>query len=314
MSYPFPLPEKLRLSNSSLGLFHSCERKLEFRKFYENASRDDSVAGNVGTALHRGTQHFLEHRDQEAAIFEMMLSYPIGLADKFNEKQRTLEACYATQMKIFDYDKLYDYQLSKVVANDGVTRVAVEVPFEINFKNFLLLGKIPVSYIGYIDLLLYQIATQEHIVVDIKTHRNYQLEDRTAVYNFDPQCLPYAIVLEKMLGMPIEHLTVKYLDVFVDIREPKVSFYTFEKHKDMIQDWARSIYLDLKQIDLFLQMGWFPRRHTACVNFMKNVCRFYNACEYRDPEEVKLWMKQNQIPTAEKPFVPWVELDLELVA
>lgn len=314
MSYPFPLPEKLRISNSSLNLFHSCERKLEFRKFYQNATRDSSVPGEVGHALHQGTQHFLQHRDRDAAMFQMMLGYPMTMAEKYSEKMRTLEACYATQEAIFEYDKLYDYQLSQVVANDGVTRFAVEVPFEITFKNFLLLDKIPVSYIGFIDLLLYWIGEQAHIVCDIKTHRNDQLKDRTAVYMFDPQCLPYAIVLEKMLGMPIENLTIKYLDVFVDIREPKVSMYTFHKSREMIEDWARRMYIDLKQLDMYLRMGWFPRRHTACVNFQKNVCKFFAACEYREPSEVIAWMKANKIDTTERPFTPWVELELELVA
>src|ERR1700761_1328383 len=127
----------LFLSHSSGRLLESCARKLEFRKMYAHPGKDRSVPADMGTALHRGVQTYLITKDQDKAIIEYMLSYPIDLCQSLMDKY-SLEAGYNTLMAIMNEQSLVEYELIKVNCLDGVIRPAVEVPFQIDFTDYLL--------------------------------------------------------------------------------------------------------------------------------------------------------------------------------
>lgn len=273
--------------------------------------KDRSLAGDVGGALHAGYQDYLVHGDRDKALLALALAYPIDLNDN-PMKPRSLEACIPTLDAMMDSEYLMEYELAKVDCIDGLTRPATEVYFKINIKNFSLSDNefIPVSYVGYIDAILYNHLTDEYIVCDIKTHtdKSYDLSPK---YQFSPQCLPYGIVLERMLGQQLDGLSVKYLSTFIDIAQPKVAIYDFEKSKQDIEDWARGLIVDLQQIKMFYQMQWFPRTADGCIAWFKP-CRFFDICESRDDDYIQQMILENKEPYTDRTDEPWIECDLEL--
>ncbi len=306
--------DRLRLSASTLNTFRSCPRKMEFRKFYKHASDpEENLPGDVGNALHRGYQSYLIHRDKDKAIYDMMMAYPIHLNSN-PVNARSIEACYATLQLMMNTPAFLEYEIAQVKCLDGKTRPAVEVAFEIDIKNFSVSSykNVPVTYVGFIDAILYDRMLNEYIVMDIKTTR-YNLSDMTPVYMFDDQCIPYAIVLERVLGHAIDSLNIKYMSVYVDIKEPKTRIYPFVKGKDDIADWARSLYIDLQDMKRFSDLHWFKRNHNSCVSFNRT-CAFFEICNKRDVQGIQRFLLMNDEAYVEKKIDPWIKMELELAA
>jgi len=303
----------LRLSHSSLATYRSCSRKLEFKKFYPLTRRDENVDTGVGKALHTGYQSYLIHGDRDKAIFDMMLEYPIHLNSNPTHV-KSLEACYPTLNAMIDTESFTEYDIAKIKCIDGETRPAIEVPFQIDLPGFWLDADktVKVIYVGFIDAILYDKIRDEYLVVDIKSTR-WKLNDMTAVYHFDEQCIPYSIVLERILGHSLDSLTMKYMSVYVDIEKPKITPYEFIKNKTDVEDWARGLLVDLQTIKMYYNMGWFKRNPNGCVAFGR-VCNFFEICNQRDSEMINTYLTLDEPPIEETPFEPWVKMDLELAA
>ena len=303
--------DSLRLSHSSRKMGQSCWRKLEFRKFHMNSNRQESLAGNVGNALHEGYQTWLLTKDKEQAAFDFMLKYPYKYEKSIND-YRSLEACYSTLLALMESQVLAQYELAYIEI-DGKPQPCIEVPFQINIADFSLSDDedVPVTYIGFMDLILYDNFNDVYIVVDIKTTR-LTTDDMTPIYRFDEQCIPYAIVLERLLGRELNGLTVKYLSAYIDILEPKIRPYEFQKSQEDIHDWMRGFVIDLQMIKTFYQLGWFPRNSGACWAWNK-CCQFYNECQSRDEPVVDAMLEFSKKPEStgrDEEFKPWVTLDL----
>lgn len=320
MSAPF-----LRISHSSRGLLHSCARKFEFQKMYEHPKNDESIAAEAGNALHRGFQHYLVHRDEERAIVEFALNYPLHLCDN-PMHDRSLEACYYTLEAMISEASMWQYDLATVNCLDGVVRPAVEVPFEIELVNYSLVDgqQYTVFYTGYIDAIFFDRATGEYVVVDIKTTQR-KLNDFNPVYEFSEQCVPYGLVLEYMLGKEIRGFEVKYFSCNIDVLNPDVRMYPYHKSSQDIEDWFRGLLMDLAQLKLFIAMDWFPRNGggSSCLAFNRP-CYFFDICRERNKEIIQqivlngkeeakravdeaVWSKSGR-----EEWKPWVKFKLEV--
>ena len=305
--------KSLRLSHSSIATFRSCPRKLEFKKFFPQSARDESINTGSGKSLHAGYQSYLIDQNREKAIWEMMLEYPIHLNSNPTHV-KSLEACYATLNCMMDTGSFTEYEIAQIKCLDGVTRPAIEVPFQIDLKGFSLSDTedIPVTYVGFIDAILRDVMIDEYLVTDIKTTR-FTLNDMGAMYHFDEQVIPYAIVLERILGHALDNLTVKYMSVYLDIEKPKVTPYEYIKNKTDIEDWARGLLVDLQNIKMYYNMGWFKRQPSGCVSF-NEVCKFFEICNRRDHENITQYLTLGEPEIEEKMFEPWIKLELELAA
>lgn len=314
MSYPWL--KKLRLSHSSRKTLKGCSRKFELRKFYQHASQDRSVPADVGKALHHGYQEFLKTGDEDHSLFEMMLQYPIDLSSDEDDK-RSLEACYATMMALMYSKNIDHYELINIKCLDGKERPAIEVPFEIFLPGIYLDDKnkkIPISYIGYIDTIVWSKIEQEFETIDIKSHRR-NLNDLTALYKWDEQVLPYALILEWLTKSKINSLKVTYLAAYVDLINPIITPYTYLKGQRDILDWANGLMVDIKNLQEFYRLAWFPRdgaKNEECLAW-NYPCKFFNnVCESRNYKAI-----QNHLLSGDKPYVddfkPWITMELELV-
>jgi hypothetical protein len=309
--------ERLRISHSSLQLLRSCPRKFEFRKLFKHAGREDSLPAEVGKALHEGVQNWFQNKDRTQAIWQLMLHYPYHLCSDV-EDDRSLWAAYATLETVLDTGPLAEWEIATVEFN-GEARPAIEVPFEITISNFSLSDgrHIPVSYIGKIDLLLFNRLTHEYRVVDVKTHRD-RMKDLAPKYEYDDQCLPYGMILEKMLGHEVTSFEISYLSTFVDLEKPWCKLYTFTKGPEEIQDWARSMVVDLQMLKFYYDLGWFKKHAASCTSFNRK-CIYHDFCRTRDNNAIRGMIEGGEdgikfeddggrFPD------PWYTMDLELAA
>lgn len=317
--------DRLYLSHSSRRLLHSCARKFEFRKMFKHPAKDRGLAAEMGKALHAGVQEFLISKDENKAIWKYIVNYPIDMCQNPMDKY-SLEAGYNTLMTIINSTPLLEYELVTVNCHDGVIRPAIEVPFEITLDGFILSPSlpIPVSYCGYIDVIFYSKTTNEFVVLDIKTVGKID-QDLSPKYAFSEQCLPYALVLNYMQGKQINGFAIKYLVCRVDIMESSTQIHTFNKSQQDVEDWFRGLLVDLANLRMFVEMGWFPRDGggDSCFSFNRR-CLYYDLCESRDNNAIqeiifqegdkqKLEMaqvEQGENKTLKSEFDPWVKFGI----
>lgn len=335
----------LRLSYSSLGTLSSCPRKFEFDKLYPKRVRDsDSYAADVGSALHAGYQHYLTHGDKELAIWEFMQEFPF--ADEWSQPNdyRSFYASLATLEQMFDEAKMDEWELARIkrpwspkeIASfaiaaatgnwqepegfdpTGVVVPAIEVPFEIKFKGLMIqpCESLPegatISIIGYIDAVMQHRVTRAYRSLDIKTSR-MNLADATAKYKYDNQQTPYGIVIDHIAGGAVDEFEVYYLDCYIDLVEPRVTFYPFLRRHTDIEEWATNKAFQFQAIRQYAELGFFPRTDNGCL-FYNRPCRYMEPCQSRDRDTLVEWFTMGEEPAKAEDFHPWIVAEVDMAA
>lgn len=321
--------DKLRLSYSSLNVFESCARKLEFDKFYPKRPRvfEDNYAADVGTAIHRGYQHWLANQDRDEAVWAFLQAFPV--VDEWSQENdyRSLEAALSTLEEMFDSVRMLEYELARIRRPNtpeelaagltgGVVTPAVEVPFEIRFPGI----NIPpcegfpdgaeVSIIGYIDAIMQNMSTSLYRTMDIKTSR-MKLLDATGKFKFDSQQVPYGIVVDHIAQEEVDSFEVLYLDCYIDLLEPNVQLYPFIKTKQDLHDWVTNKVLQFRRIQTHAATNYFPRTDGGCL-FYNKPCRYLDACQSRSRKDLEAWFLEGDKPAKQDEFFPWIVADLDV--
>lgn len=312
MGSPYDIPF-LALSDSSLNKrYHSCERKFELNKLYGHARNefDGELPARAGKAMHEAWQEYLITRDRDAAVRKLIMCHPSSLV-KSGYGSWSAEACYITLMECLDSPMHSQYELAMVNVN-GEQRPAIEVPFRIIFKNVSLFDDrhCPVYYDGFIDSIMYDHVSERFAIFDAKNTRKDR-RDYTEMFKRDAQCLPYAFVIDRILGQPPTSLDVHYVVNYVDIMNPKSFKYSFHKTAADIQDWAFGVAYSIRDIKNYARVGYFPKRGGACDVF--GVCTYANVCDYREPAAIRQALDLTFGPRDDsKVFEPWFTLELEI--
>lgn len=309
----------LRVSYSSLNTFESCPRRFEFDKLYPRLPRDSmAFAADVGTALHHGYQNYLVTQDEDQAIWAMLESYPFELEFVQEKDDRSMEAALSTLEKMFESVDMREYELAQIKKPDGTIVPAIEVPFEIRFRGIDIppCPKYPdgadIAFTGYIDAIMQNHLSGKYRTLDIKTNRDFS-KDQTGKYQYDSQQLPYGIIVEHVVGGPINNFEVLYLDTLVDLTDPTVTLYPFAKTEDDIQEWLLTRILQFQMIQKYVQSDFFPRRSGGCM-FYKKPCRYLTPCVSRDREMLFEWFMEGSTldeAQADSPFEPWVVAEID---
>lgn len=314
MSHPFDHISHVRLSDSSMNTFRSCQRKFEFRKMLNHPANDESLPAQCGQCLHAAFQDYLIHGDIDRALYVMLETYPYHL-NVMDSDNYSIYACQSALESLISAPQLIDHELAYLITPDGVKRAAIEVPFEFKIKNFSLSDTrlVTVSYVGKADQILYDRSEQQYIIGDTKTHRRNFI-DMTSVYVFDDQLVPYGLVLERLLDHPVETFKVKYISVYLDLMKAQTRVYSFMKSKTDINDWAQGFVGDLYALKSAFNTAWFKRDHRSCNNFGRD-CNYMDLCQSRNTEMIQRQIKsllENEEVRPDHFGQPWVTMDLDL--
>ncbi len=316
--------EYLRVSYSSMATFSACPRKFEFNKLYPRRIRTgDTYAADVGKSMHAGYQGYLTHGNREQAIWEFMQEFPFLEESSQPNDYRSFEACLRTLEDMFDEARMMEWELAKIrrpltadEIKQGLTELpivpAVEVPFEIRFKGLTLPDGRGLSFIGFIDGIMRNLSTGVYRTLDIKTSRQH-LHDATGKYKFDGQQVPYGVVVNHVAGDAVEEFEVLYLDCYIDLLEPRVTFYPFKKSQLDVQEWALNKLMQFRQLQDFMSQDYFPRTDTGCLSYNKP-CYFLEPCQSRDKESLTEWflMGEEAAKDRDSEFIPWIVADVEV--
>ena len=303
--------EFLRVSYSSLNLAATCMRKFEFNKLYPRRARDgDSYAADVGTALHHGYQDYLVNQDEDRAVWALMRDFPY--LDEFNQRydDRSFEAALATLEEMIANASMTEWELMTLRKPDETEVPAIEVPFALRLKGITLPDGRGLEYTGYMDAAMRNLSTGLVRTLDIKTHRR-ALNDATPKYKFDGQQVPYGIVLEHLMGNPVEEFEVLYLDTYVDLVTPRVQLYPFKKDSEDLQEWLVNTVLRTQGIQRAMEMDYFPRTDGGCLHWNRP-CYFLDICETRDKEAVLEWLLMGEEPKSDDREEPWIIAEIDI--
>jgi len=309
--------EVLEVSDSSLGLLHSCPRKFEFRKMFMSDRFENSLAASAGSALHAGTQEYCFTSDKDKAMFEFLMEFPFQY-DEGAMHVRSWQSCVHMldeAMKFWDLD-MDDWEIAMINDSTGAPIPAYEVPFALVIENYPFYADgrtITLKYIGYIDLILHNKVTGEYAVCDIKT-TTASLDSKVYEFTFADQCLPYGLVLETLLGQDISRgFEVYYWMQFIHPLDATNTLFPFIKTKTDIQDWVVGFMEDMNTIKRSYNAGWFRRRSKACFSW-KRPCNFFDLCDSRDTKSISQFVKMENAsrkPNGNPRVKPWIEIKLE---
>ena len=311
-TFTFPELKKFEWSNSSRSTFRSCPRKLEFRKSYNNARRTEGLATGAGTALHAGIQSWLQFKDFDLAIWEMIQRFPIKYQKSWSDAN-SLAGCYQTLVSMMSWDKLFEYELATFQKPDGTIVPGVEVAFILRISKYPFYADgrtIQVAYVGFIDLILYHKLENEYITCDIKT--TTRDTDKAVEFRFDDQWLQNGLVLEAVIGNDVNKgFQIDYWSAKIDHENPKNSMYSFNKTQGDLQDWMQGYLFDLDAVRRYYNLGWFARNGNSCMSWNKP-CIFFDFCETRNPKTIEIMLKQDEANQIEfKREEPWIIVELD---
>lgn len=305
-----PISNRRQLSYSSLNTLAGCAHRYDLNKGYTHpASKFLYLPPEAGHTMHLGYQDWLIHHDTERALLKIGIRYPHKL-EWDSLANWSWEACMATFEAMIECDTINEYMLANIKCLDGVVRPAVEVPFELIFDGVLLPNGQEVSFIGYIDAIMLHKITKQYFTLDIKTHRATN-SNREGVYKHDTQQIPYGIVIEHMLGKKIDFFNVMYLDCFVDVLEPKIQVYEYTKSAKSIENWLLSKILQIRTIQTYMQLDYWPRKDGGCMFFNKP-CRYLDLCVSDNRELIQSLLIMNEEPAPPRKFEPWIVGTLEI--
>ena len=274
-----------------------------------NLVREDTSghAANIGTFLHEVLATWLRTGDRAAAFAHLVTHYPVDTYKKYSPNDgRSLEACYSTLLSVMEHPIWERLELASVYVG-GEHRKAIEVPFEIHLG--VSIGNLPLSFIGYIDFIFWDSYLQSYVILDLKTTR-IDLAKQQAKFKFDEQMLPYALILDTVLGQQLKRAEVTYLHTYIDVLAPDIQPLTYTKTDKDVREWAHSLYILYVELDLFYKHRWFPRRGEACAGY--GICQFTQHCESRDTEYLSTYFQESGYVAETRPFHPWFTATVKL--
>jgi hypothetical protein len=310
----------LEVSDSSINLFNSCPRAFEFRKIFNSVRQETTLPTGLGKALHEASQEYVVSGDRNKSIFQLLLHYPYQFYKNPLDNRSWQSAINVADTAFNFWDaEMKDWEIVYLKhPKTGELVPACEVPFGLKLKglNFQYKGKkINIRYIGYIDLILYNKKLDKYAVADIKTTASNA--DKTYEFRFASQCIPYALVLDTLLGKTNsakDGLQILYWVQYIHFLDSESTLYPFTKTPQDITDWTIGFLDSLEHIFKYLNREHFPRRAAKCFTY-NSPCKFFDICGQRDPQEIYMQVAyenaiQNKLENIREE--PWIDIDLQI--
>lgn len=257
----------LNLSYSSLLTLHSCPRKFQLYKLQSapESEQDDSssITFAYGHMVGTGIQDILEHKTEDAVLFNAFLNWPLDLYLENTKQNKSFFAAWVALrqfMSMRENGYLEGYEL---VYYQG--KPANELSFSISLPdNFI--------YRGFVDAVLQHAITGEVIVLECKTTAATSVNPAT--YKNSAQAIGYSIVLDAIFP-ELSSYKVLYL-----VYQAKAESYVqlpFEKSYYQRALWIQELLLDVELIKMYEGAGIYPMHGESCFTYFRE-CDYYTTC------------------------------------
>lgn len=265
----------IRLSYSALETLNLCERKFQLeRLLVGNELREESEHLSFGAAYGAGVQSYLTNQDPDAALYAAWLAYwPIVESDK-KDQARCMVALLASFPTLDNL--LLDYEVVEFAG-----RPATELSFRLDIDATYY-------FVGYIDVVLRGRFDGLYTVLEIKT-TGLGLTDLSPLYMHSGQALGYSICLDRIAGQAQSSYRVLYLVAQLGKAYNQIQPRLLAFDKTLLDrlNWFITLGLDVKHLHEMAELGSYPMRGSACLNFMRP-CKFFGSCQLHSLDQDKV--------------------------
>lgn len=269
-------PSKIRLSISTLELFHTCERKYQLIELIQGneAEREESAIFTFGQAWGAGVVEYLLTGSLDAAVYKAWLNYRPGLEDS----GRTEEVCFhGLRMAEQRLKAMRDeYEIAEF---NG--KPAIELGFRLNINDRFY-------FESAMDAALRRKRDGSYSILENK-HTYSWLEDITPMYKNSIQGLLYSITLDAIAKQELGHYELNYFVGQFSSKSPftpKIHLFPWKKTLLDRLNCFLSLSLDVQRLQQCVDIDLFPMRGHSCLRFNKP-CYFFGTCQMRSKEVKK---------------------------
>lgn len=263
-----------RLSFSTLDLLHSCERLFQLERLLAGEREAESDHLLFGSAYGTGVASYLEHQDEDRALYEAWLAY----WPELDSDKKSVWRCLQALIKSFSsLDNLLDeYELVSFQS-----RSATELSFRLNIDQ-------DHYYVGYIDAVLQHKYSKQYVVFECKT-TGLALYDLSPLYKHSGQALGYSIVLDKIVGEAQSSYGVLYFACQLGRGFSDITCHVMPFNKTLLDrlNWFIVLGLDVKHLQEMKSLQVYPRRHQSCLRFNRP-CRHFGTCHMHSLDRPKV--------------------------
>jgi hypothetical protein len=204
-----------KVSFSQYSMWSSCPHQYKLNYIDKLGESSSNVHTIFGTAMHETIQHYLsvmygvskkqaDEINMDKLLLEKMREAYKGEADKMSEgtpcTQIQLEEFYGDGRRILAW---LNKHMHKFYSKSGFDLVGIEIPLNATIKE-------GVYFIGYIDIVIRDLASNEIIIIDLKTStmgwNQYQKADKMK----NSQILLYKKYYSELFSIPLQKIRVEY--------------------------------------------------------------------------------------------------------
>jgi hypothetical protein len=204
-----------KVSFSQYSMYSSCPQQYKLNYIDKLGESSANIHTIFGTSMHETIQHFLsvmygvsKKQAMEIDTDKLLLDWMRKEFIKENEKltegtictQLELEEFYGDGRRILEWFKK---KLDKFYTKTGFELVGIEIPLNSKVKE-------GVHFIGFIDIVLRDMASGEIIIIDLKTStqgwNKYQKADKYK----NAQIVLYKKYYSELFNVPLDKIQVEY--------------------------------------------------------------------------------------------------------
>ena len=204
-----------KVSFSQYSMWSSCPHQYKLNYIDKLGESSSNIHTIFGTAMHETIQHYLsvmygvskkqaDEINKDRLLLEKMREAYKSEADKMSEgtpcTQIQLEEFYGDGRRILQW---LDKHMHKFYSKSGFELVGIEIPLNATLKT-------GVHFIGFIDIVIRDLASNEIIIIDLKTStmgwNQYQKADKMK----NSQILLYKKYYSELFNIPLQKIRVEY--------------------------------------------------------------------------------------------------------
>jgi hypothetical protein len=196
-------------------MWSSCPHQYKLNYIDKLGESSSNVHTIFGSAMHETIQHYLsvmygvskkqaDEINMDKLLLERMRENYKGEVEKMSEgtpcTQEQLEEFYGDGRRILQW---LNKHMHKFYSKSGFELVGIEIPLNATIKS-------GVYFIGYIDIVMRDLASNEIIIIDLKTStmgwNQYQKADKMK----NSQILLYKKYYSELFSIPLQKIKVEY--------------------------------------------------------------------------------------------------------
>lgn len=283
-----------KVSYSQYGMYSTCQEQYKLNYIDKLGTSSANIHTIFGSSMHETIQHFLDVMynvsKKQALTLNLEKMLYNQLVEHFTKESEKMEdgmfPCTKEELdEFFEDGKLileyFTKKLDKLYSKSGFRLVAIEQILNAEVKP-------GVNFIGFIDVLLEDLSTNEYVIIDLKTStkgwNKYQKNDKVKT----SQMLLYKKFYSEKYNIPLDKIKVEYqilkrkLWEGADFPIPRISKFvpangkpSVNKAWDGFMEFVNEVFDDEGR---FIKREYLPTKGKHC-----------DWCEFKERKLCSIW-------------------------